>query len=225
MSRVVELRQYTLKRGMRDTLVELFDREFLESQEACGCDVIGQFRDLNIADRFVWLRGFADMEARGKALAAFYGGSVWKAHRDAANATMVDSDNVLLLRPVRPEFDFADGTRPPLDTPARPSGVVTATVCRFDERVDEDTAGHVIRSVSPVLCEAGAPALAWLMTEYAANNFPALPVRDGENAVVWVSPQPRRPLRLPPPLLSLLQEHPVALRLAPTARSKLRAAA
>ena len=31
---VLELRQYTLKPGMRDILIELFEREFVESQEA-----------------------------------------------------------------------------------------------------------------------------------------------------------------------------------------------
>jgi hypothetical protein len=33
---VVELRQYTLRPGQRDVLIALFDREFVESQEAEG---------------------------------------------------------------------------------------------------------------------------------------------------------------------------------------------
>ncbi|MGH2474717.1 MAG: NIPSNAP family protein, partial [Candidatus Limnocylindrales bacterium] len=73
---VVELRQYTLHAGQRDVLVELFDREFVESQEAVGMELIGQFRDLDRPDRFVWLRGFPDMERRRRALEAFYGGPV-----------------------------------------------------------------------------------------------------------------------------------------------------
>src|SRR5438105_1362157 len=92
---IVELRQYTLRPGTRDTLIELFDREFVESQEASGMRIIGQFRDLDNPDRFVWLRGFPDMATRAQVLQAFYGGPVWKAHRDIANATMIDSDNVL----------------------------------------------------------------------------------------------------------------------------------
>ena len=80
MINVVELRQYTLHPGRRDDLIELFDREFVETQEACGMVVIGQFRDLDDPDRFVWLRGFADMESRREALTAFYGGPVWKAN-------------------------------------------------------------------------------------------------------------------------------------------------
>ena len=103
---VVELRQYTLRHGQRDVLIELFDREFIESQEAVGMEVIGQFRDLDRPERFVWMRGFQDMQRRREALEAFYGGPVWKAHAAAANATMVDVDDVLLLRPVAPSTGF-----------------------------------------------------------------------------------------------------------------------
>src|SRR5438132_9685628 len=85
-SPVVELRQYTLHPGKRDILIDLFDREFVESQEALRIKVIGQFRDLDHPDHFVWLRGFRDMTSRAKALTDFYGGPVWKAHREAANA-------------------------------------------------------------------------------------------------------------------------------------------
>ena len=42
---VVELRRYTLKPGARETLVELFDREFVEPQEALGMRILGTFRD------------------------------------------------------------------------------------------------------------------------------------------------------------------------------------
>jgi hypothetical protein len=64
---VVELRQYTLHPGRRDVLIDLFDREFVETQEAAGMAVLGQFRDLDDSDRFVWLRGFDDMRRRAPA--------------------------------------------------------------------------------------------------------------------------------------------------------------
>src|SRR5262245_28954641 len=90
---VIELRDYTLHAGRRDELIALFEREFIETQEAHGMRVIAQFRDLDRPDHFVWLRGFADMSSRRSALEGFYGGPVWAAHREAANATMIDSDN------------------------------------------------------------------------------------------------------------------------------------
>jgi hypothetical protein len=55
---VVELRQYTLKPGQRDVLINLFEREFIEPQEALGMTIVGQFRDRRSPDRFVWLGGF-----------------------------------------------------------------------------------------------------------------------------------------------------------------------
>jgi hypothetical protein len=50
--------------GRRDTLIELFDREFVIPQERLGLRLFGQFRDLGDPDRFVWLRGFASWEER-----------------------------------------------------------------------------------------------------------------------------------------------------------------
>ena len=95
---VIELRQYQLHPGRRDELIELFDAFLVEPQERAGMRVLGQFRDLDRPDWFVWLRGFDDMARRTAALGDFYHGPVWAQHRAAANATMVDSDDVLLLR-------------------------------------------------------------------------------------------------------------------------------
>src|SRR6266516_1486019 len=127
---IVELRQYTLHPGKRDAFIDLFERQFIESQEAVGSRVIGQFRDLDDPNRFVWLRGFRDMPSRAQALQAFYGGPVWKTHREAANAAIVDSDNVLLLRPARPasEFPLENRERPPIGASEVPQGLLVATI-------------------------------------------------------------------------------------------------
>lgn len=115
---VVELRQYTLKPGRRDDLITLFERYFLEGQEQYGMQILGQFRQRTDPDHFVWLCGFANMQKRHLALQGFYRGPIWQEHRTAANATMLDSDNVLLLKPARItsglHCDLA--SRPALDT-------------------------------------------------------------------------------------------------------------
>jgi hypothetical protein len=105
-SRIVELRQYTLYPAQREVLIHLFERLFVIGQEEAGIAVIGQFRDLDDPNRFVWLRGFPDMPSRARSLSLFYDGMLWKSNRDAANATMVDSDNVLLLHPARGDSAF-----------------------------------------------------------------------------------------------------------------------
>ena len=69
----------------------------------------GPFIDLEDPNNLVWLRGFTSIDARRRALECFYDGPVWNAQKDAANATMINSDNVLLLQPTSPEH--------PLDSP------------------------------------------------------------------------------------------------------------
>lgn len=177
---VLELRQYTLRPGQRDVLIDLFEREFVESQEALGMPLFGQFRDLDDPDRFVWLRGFTNMPARALALAAFYDGPVWRAHREAANATMLDSDNVLLLRPARPDAGFQTGPRPRV--PQHPK-LVIATLCYFAEPIDAEDLAFFDATVVPLLTGSGAQWLATLMTEAATNTFPRLPVREGEHVL------------------------------------------
>jgi hypothetical protein len=186
---VVELRQYTLHPGKRDVLIDLFDREFIEPQEALGIKVIGQFRDLDHPDRFVWLRGFRDMTSRAKALSDFYGGPVWKAHRDAANATMIDSDNVLLLRPVHPTsgFSLENMKRPPVGLDEVLTSLIVATIYYFERPVSPDFINFFEHTLKPVATSLGATISAYFVTENSENTFPALPVREGENVFVWFS--------------------------------------
>ena len=75
---IVELRQYTLHDGRRDELIDLFEREFVESQEALGMKVIGTFVDLDRPNRFVWLRGFHNMGDRVAASQPFTEGQCGK---------------------------------------------------------------------------------------------------------------------------------------------------
>ena len=184
---IVELRQYTLHPGKRDLLIDLFDREFVESQEALGVKVIGQFRDLDNPNRFVWLRGFRDMPARAQALADFYGGPAWKAHREAANATMIDSDNVLLLHPATATSAFSLGNRqrPGLGSNETRNELIVATIYYFDAPADTAFVEFFERTVRSTVIGSGATVMAYLKTEHSKNTFPALPVREGENVFVW----------------------------------------
>src|SRR5436190_4309710 len=164
---VVELRQYTLHPGKRDILIDLFDREFIEPQEAVGIRIIGQFRDLDHPDRFVWLRGFRDMTSRAKALTDFYGGPVWKTHREAANETMIDSDNVLLLRPARPTsgFSLENSKRPPVESDEVLTSLIVTTIYYFASPVAPDFINFFERTLRPVAASLGASTSASFVTE------------------------------------------------------------
>ena len=118
--------------------------------------ILGTFRDLDDPDQFVWLRGFDDLASRAPALEAFYSGSVWKAHSAAANATMVDVDNVLLLRP-------ADGRPGPRARPGAASPGWRARARRG--------ALAVTISAEATECRRG-DALARFVTEHAQERLP-----------------------------------------------------
>jgi NIPSNAP len=196
--RVVELRRYTLHPGRRDDLVRLFEREFVETQQALGLQVLATFIDPARPDTFVWLRGFASMAERLQGLQAFYGGPVWQRHRDEANATMIDSDDVLLLRPITPW---------PLIQAASPSGHWHLLVCALREPAD-DALRAALR---------GLPGI-WLDSEPSENDFPRLPVRSGS----WLLGLAPTPPGLPPALQACLYQPAERLALTPTPRSHLR---
>jgi len=234
---VLELRQYTLHPGRRDELIALFEREFVEPQEDAGMRLLAAFRDLDDADRFVWMRGFPDMPSRAESLAAFYGGPVWKAHRDAANATMVDSDDVFLLRPLGCDQGLlaALQRRPPSGAAPRAGGVFTITICPLRKPADEALVHAFDQHVHPWWVGVGGDLLACWVSEDAPNNFPRLPVRENEPVLAWLTrfddeAAERRHAALLQASGCLgraewrahLSGEPTQLRLAPTARSALR---
>jgi hypothetical protein len=181
--RLVELRQYTLVPGQRDTLIEVFDAYFVEGQQAVGMDVVGQFRDLDDPDRFVWLRGYESMAVRGEALPAFYYGPIWRAHSARANATMIDSDNALLLEPLALGTGYPGPETVPADAVA--NSIVAINVAHLAQPVadaDRQAAG----TGATELAAADAEVVAVLATHVAENNFPALPLRE-EHVLVWVT--------------------------------------
>jgi len=216
---VIELRQYTLHPGKRDVLIDLFEREFVESQEDVGMTLIGQFRDLDDPDRFVWLRGFPDMEARRRSLEAFYSGPAWQAHRSAANTTMIDSDNVLLLRPLEEVSGFIPGDRGPRGASGPGIGRIIAGVHALDGP-DDPLPERFRHGTTPALRAAGADSVTVLVTDSSPNTFPRLPVREGERVLVWFA-------AFADPAAAdaahgLLAEKAVQrLRLEPTSRSRL----
>ena len=228
---IVELRQYTLHGGGREVLIDLFERAFVETQEAVGIHVIGTFRDLDDPNRFVWLRGFPDMAARATSLEAFYSGPAWQAHRNTANATMVDSDNVLLLHPTTPEAGFAP-------TAGQGDGLIVVELRYLHPATAPAFQAFAAERIIPRMRSAGARVLATFATEASPNSFPKLPVREGEivhvtffgfsgepahhawRAALAAGPDWRD--GAPEILLPQFSRKPEVIRLLPTKRSRLR---
>jgi hypothetical protein len=230
---VLELRQYKIVPGRRDDMIALFDRYFVESQEALGMRIVGQFRDLDDKDRFTWLRAFPDMAARERQLNAFYFGPVWQAHRGEANPLLFDNDNVLLLKPVSAELAFAppQGPRPAV---ANSGGLIGATIHYLWKDPAEGFSAFFAERMAPELAAAGVPVLGAYVAENSENTFPRLPVRQHEKVFVWftriahaesASVAPSWPAwrdGVAAALADYEERPPQVLRLAPSPRSMLR---
>lgn len=191
---VVELRRYTLVPGRRDEMIEIFEQELMEPQQAAGMTLLGTFRDLDEPDHFVWLRGFPDLGSRLRSLTEFYAGPVWKRHGPRIRPTMVDTDDVYLLRPAGPGTGLAPAPLPPRDAPAEPDGLVLVTV----------------RPPAP----PGPDGFAAFVTEPAENTYPGLPVRTGETVTVTLR-HPDAEVRPAPGVARLLPTARSPLRARP----------
>src|SRR5688572_14889053 len=235
---IFELRQYVLHPGQRDILVDVFDDNFVEGQEATGIRIIGQYRDLDDPDRFVWLRSFSDMESRKESLTKLYTGPIWKAHGRVAAGTMVDSDNVLLLRPLRPETAFAPSTiaLPPPGTRGPGKGVLVASIVYVERKTPGEFGEFFANELKPHWEAAGGSVIAQMVSEHSPNTYTSLSVREKETAFVWFSlfadqaavDTHQRALaqsmewRMAAVQLTAWTHHRIeTLRLEPTARSRL----
>lgn len=201
---IIDLRDYTTAPGARDRLIERCETLLFDEQTRLGATFLGTFRDADNPDRFVWLRGMPDMAARQRILTTFYtDGEMWQANRDEVNAWIVDSDNVLLVRPVS---EWA--------LPASGESVVGMYTYLRPEPLTDDTT--LRRDVATAVDAAGGRLLVTLATDPSENNYLRHPIRTGEFGLIWfASFEPDRYHSLMLPSLE-------ARRLQPTARSWLR---
>ena len=184
---VVELRRYDIAPGQRDRFIRYFDAYFPEAFEQLDCMVFGQFEDRAAPTRFVWLRGYRDINARPIADSAFYYGPVWREHRDKVNALFPGlSDNVLLLRPLAQESGVTVlPAVDPVDEPRGAQGVVVAQIFAV-KKGEEDVFAAQARKAFARYKEAGVQPAGVLVTLDVPNNFPQLPIRTDGPFLVWL---------------------------------------
>jgi hypothetical protein len=227
---IVELRNYLLKTGATGNFIRYFEERFLVSQREEGMDVLGQFEVVDEPDRFVWIRAFESLETRRRGLSGFYGGPVWREHRDGANAMMLEFHDVHLLRPLGPIAALTGGLTLE-DRAAEPPGVVPpdarlVTVDFYRARPGElDRLVETFERLRPALVEPGRQVLGHFVAELAANDYPQLPVIQDPNLLVVLSAQrdgEGPPPELPVEMRALLASAVETIRLRPTARSLIR---
>ena len=232
---VIELRNYVLQPGRRDDFIRHFEEQFLQSQRDTGMHVLGQFTVVDQPDRFLWIRGFADMAARRRGLDDFYDGAFWEARRAATNAMLVDHEDVHLLRPLDAierltnGLSLEDRASEPPGVTAPDTGLVLADFYRAAGRPDHLV--HAFESgLRPALLERGHQLLGHFVAELAPNDYPRLKVIQDPTLLVVLTAyrDPAHLARLTAEWDPRAQLKPlstgdvVTLRLQPTARSIVR---
>jgi hypothetical protein len=183
---VIEFRRYLIKDGEREHFAEYFESYFPDAFQQMGAIAFGQFFERKNPAGFTWMRGFKNTDARAVVNAGFYYGPLWKEHKFTMNSLMVDSDNVLLLRPLSPERGVT--VLPSVDPVTErkgAQGVVVAqifavkanSVDAFAQQAEATFAGYRA---------AGAREAGVLVTLDTPNNFPQLPVRTDGPYLVWL---------------------------------------
>jgi hypothetical protein len=183
---VFEFRRYTIKEGERAHFAEYFESYFPEAFQQLGALAFGQFYERNQTSGFTWIRGFKNTDERAKVNAAFYYGPLWQEHKSTMNHLLVDSDNVLLLGPLRPERSLISlpAVDPVTETKGA-RGVVVAQIFSLKanhvEAFAQQAEATFARFRATGVREAGV-----LVTLDVANNFPQLPVRTDGPYLIWL---------------------------------------
>jgi hypothetical protein len=183
---VVEFRRYAIKEGERENFARDFETFFPEAFEQIGAIAFGQFFERGTPTGFTWIRGFKNTDARGTGNAALYYGPLWKEHASTMNDRLIDSDNVLLLRPWRPDLGIpvlpavdpvheADGAR----------GVVVAEIFPVKEGSVDEFAREMEATFAAYRA-AGIREAGVLVTLDGRNTFPQHPVRTDGPWLVWI---------------------------------------
>jgi hypothetical protein len=183
---VVEFRRYVIKEGERERFALYFESYFPEAFQQLGAIAFGQFLDRDDESVFAWLRGFHNIEGRATVNQDFYDGPVWKEHASTMNGLMIDSDNVLLLRPLSPERGLA--VLPAVD-PVREEGAKRGSVVAQIFPVQANGVEAFAREAEAVFAAyraAGVREAGVLITLDVPNNFPRHPIRTDGPYLVWM---------------------------------------
>jgi hypothetical protein len=183
---VLELRNYLLKPGMTKTFIQYFNRHFVQPMTALGGHTLGQFIIKDVNDRFVWMRGFTDMDTRLQFLTDFYINSpAWKQSGPDANAMMINSDNVYLLRPLDGAHDTGKKSN---DNSELKTGteVVTLDFYTCNGTLEKVTALFKT-SCLPFFRNLDVHDITLWVSEMSENKFPRLPAFQEQHLMLSIT--------------------------------------
>jgi hypothetical protein len=183
---VIEFRRYTVKEGAREQFAAYFESYFPDAFQQMGAILFGHFFERKNPVGFIWIRGFKNTDARAVINAGFYYGPLWREHGSTMNSLMVDSTNVLLLRPLNSERGLTVlPSVDPITEPKGAQGVVVAQIFAVKEN-NVDAFAKQAEATFAGYRAAGVREAGVLVTLDVPNNFPQLPVRTDGPYLVWL---------------------------------------
>jgi hypothetical protein len=185
--KVLELRNYLLKPNCAHKFSDYFSRHFVNPMIELGGYTLGQFKLKDVHDRFIWLRGFSDMDTRLKFLNDFYVDSaVWKEFGPGANDMMLNSDNVYLLRPLNngnseDKIESINSDQLKTDT-----GVTVINFYICNSTLNK-TINLFRTSYLPFLKNLSIQDITLWLSEMTENKFPRLPAFQDKNLLLSIT--------------------------------------
>lgn len=174
---VIELRNYLLKEGKRDEFIQYFKDHFVHSQLHAGVHIPALFTIKNEEHRFVWIRGFDNMEQRSRFLPLFYGGEVWEKSGPAANDMMLEWHNVYLLKPLHSdEAAFSPS-----------NGFFVIDHYKVKNHKHNDMIDLLTKEYILLFRQQNVKPITLWVSEMTPNDFPRLPVYQDSNLLTVIS--------------------------------------
>lgn len=233
---VIELRNYPMRPFGRDSFIDNFEAHYLEEIERCGAIAMGQFRVVGDPDRFVWLRGYADIVQREPSLRGFYAGDIWKRHGPISKALFLRPLTVRLLRPLNGTDLTAGGTLAATlsafaaGTCSVETGLVVLNIFRVAEAHRRDELVDMLRGSAPALEGADSEIRGLLVAEERQDGWDEEVIRDQREVVLMTAHRDGSAAERHAEVISAITSElgrklsgaPMSLALLPTMRSAMR---
>lgn len=183
---VIELRNYLMRPGHRDEFITGFEDKIIDTLNARGNLVLGQFIVKGSPDNFFWIRGFKDMQSRLKCLKGFYSSEYWSKHVYIPIAHVINYNNVYLLKPVDILSGKMDSVKFNVDWFGKEKGIAVVEFIVANERLSQ-LLNFMGTKLDPITRTAGVRNISYWISELTPNNYPDLPAFQDKNLLVSIS--------------------------------------
>lgn len=185
---VIELRNYLLRPGKRDSFIMGFEEKILDTLNGHNNYVLGQYRIKGAEDNFLWIRGFHNMPARTAALKSFYSCKYWEKHVWIPQAYVLNYTNVHLLKPL--SFNGSSPNNPaafPCHWFGKPKGITVVDYYYAANGWLDKLIEFMKSKYDPVLRASDVENISYWISELSHNDYPDLPVYQDKNLLVTIT--------------------------------------